>query len=146
MTLLTSHGAANGLQLSPGGREQSLTSAAKADSLPTLPLLRTYGGDSAESRKAPLSLRTSPQINTTRCTNFREISTEVLTYHNSMRDAAKCEENCHISTITTVHILCCVNRKSDRNTLQILLALAGLQTLYCHSGADRELEDLLHVS
>lgn len=125
---------------------QSLISTVKADSLPKLLLLRTYGGDTAESRNTPLSPRTLPQINTTHCQNFKEISTEVLTYHNTMHDVAKCKENCHISTITTVQILCCVNRKSDRNTLQILLTVAGLQAVHCHSGADGEVENLLHMS
>lgn len=96
---------------------QSLISTAKADSLTTLLLLRTYGGDSAESINTPLSQRTLPRINPTHCLNFKDISTEVLTYHNTVRDVAKCKENCHTSTITTVQILCCVNRKPDRNTL-----------------------------
>lgn len=87
-------------------------------SLPTLLLLRTYGGgDTAESRNTPLSPKTLRQINAAQRLDFKEI----LTYHRTMHDVAKCSGNCNTGTITTVQILCSINRNCERNTLQILI-------------------------
>lgn len=78
----------------------------------------------------PLTPRTPRQINTTCCPDFKEFSTEALTYHNTMHDVAECKENCNTGTITTVQILCSINRKSDGDTLQILLTVPELQTVH----------------
>lgn len=45
---------------------------------------------------------------------------------NAMHDVAERRENCNIGTITAMQILCSINRKSDRKTLQILITAPEL--------------------